>query len=102
MLESFLNVSKSFLTLHHLGSAWGSMLDDFIISLKKSRIYLSNGVRTRVYNTNENISYQDSLSNVTLAGIKGTEILRCSYHFGHQATSKRGTAFKKVTGSDME
>ena len=34
--------------------------------------------------------------------MKGTYIIRCSYHLAHRAASKGGTAFSKVIGHDME
>ena len=53
-------------------------------SAKKS-VDLSNGGGTGVVNTSKNTGHQDSLSNRTYACIKGTYIVRCSYHLTHQA-----------------
>ena len=73
-----------------------------LLKTQKGNIDLSNGVRTAVDNTNENIGHQDSLSNRTLACNKGTYIVRCSYYLAHRAASKCDTTFTKVTGFDME
>lgn len=68
----------------------------------KKFVDLSNGVKTGVDNTNENIWHQDSVSNRTSSCIKWSYIVRCSYHLAHRVASKSGTTFTKVTGFDME